>query len=465
MNSTVSEERLDLSDALALLASKRPSRWSRGIRAWVAGAIWANLALWCVVITQSARLDHQDLALQIRLLIAVGLAATGALSFLLVRVGRQAERSAVTASAMRQIIEMVQDVIWVIDAQGRIVFVNGAAERAYGYAPSELLGMSFDEITAPENLAQDEARMAEVFNGGSFTGHETLAIRQDGRRTPMLCNATALHGPGGGVIGAIGTGTDITELKAMQEKLRRSERAEVMDTMTSGVAHDFNNLLTVILGQTEHALVAEQAERPRRRLLSIHEAAERARRMVARLLAFSNRNDAGRTRIDLIAVVNRMESLLGDMLGDEVGLTLAVSTDSLPVIADWTQLEQVVMNLAINARDAIEEHGTVRISVGTAVLDEARASAIGIDAGEWAYIGVCDDGAGMVAETAERIFEPFFTTKAQGFGTGLGLASVQAIVRQHGGAIEVTSEAGQGTSMRVFLPQAVENAPVETVTP
>jgi len=460
----VSKERLNLSDALALLASKRPSRWSRRIRAWVAGAVWANLALWCAVIAQSARMDHQELALQIRLLIAVGLGATAALSILLVRVGRQAERASINASAMRQIIEMVQDVIWVIDAQGRMVFVNNAAQRIYGYAPSELHGELADAITAPENRDNDHACMSTLFDGGTITGHETVVVRRDGDRVPMLCNATALRDSKGEVIGAIGTAADITELKAMQENLLRTERAEVMGTMTSGVAHDFNNLLTVILGQTQHALAAEEEERARSRLLSIHEAAERARRMVARLLDFSERRETARTRIDLVAVVNRMESMLGSMLGEKAGLTLAMDAGSVNVSADWSQIEQVVMNLVLNAGDAIEEQGTVRVSVRGEELDDARATALGIDAGAWACIEVSDDGAGMAADSVARIFEPFFTTKSRGLGTGLGLASVQAIVRQHDGAIEVRSELGNGTSMRVFLPPATENEPATALS-
>ena len=295
--------------------------------------------------------------------------------------------------------------------------------------------------------------------GESIFNYETTCIHKSGRKIPMLYNATIIRDARGKPLGCIGTGADISELKSMQQQLIRNERQHALGTLASGVAHDFSNLLTVILGKAEREL----GERPdARRVEVIRDTAERARRIVERLLIFSEQRSSARTRLDLGAAVARMEGFLESLLGDQGALRVQLPAEEVAVDADWSQVEQVVLNLVLNAREAAHAGGEVRIDVRRVEIDAVRARELGIEPGAWGCLEVSDDGAGMDTDTLDRAFEPFFTTRERGQGTGLGLATVQGIVQQHGGVVHAESRVGEGTVMTVLLPLSVLESAIAT---
>jgi len=393
------------------------------------------------------------------LLVAVCLAIGGAFSWVFARSMRQRDRLEMGTRAQRKLIETVRSVIFVVSAEGKKVFVNEASHHVYGYSPEELIGRPFIELIDPKLRERDLAAFAGVMQGESVFNYETTCIHKSGRKIPMLYNATIIRDARGNPLGCIGTAADISDLKSMQQQLIRNERQHALGTLASGVAHDFSNLLTVILGKAE----GELTERPgTRRLVAIRDTAERARRIVERLLVFSVQRTSSRSRLDLSAAVERMSGFLESLLGDHGKLLIQLPGEGVEVDADWSQFEQVVMNLVINARDAVAPDGEVRVRVMRATIDETRARELGMEPGCWGCLEVADDGSGMDTDTLGRAFEPFFTTKERGQGTGLGLATVQGIVQQHGGIVQAESRADEGTVMTVLLPLSVLQSPVAT---
>lgn len=393
------------------------------------------------------------------LLVAVCLAVGGAFSWVFARSMRQRDRLELGTRAQRKLIETVQSAIFVVSPQGKIVFINEAARPVFGYAPEELIGTKLVDLVDADVRKRDRRAFVSVMQGESIFNHETLCVHKTGRRFPMLCNASALRDAREVTVGGIGTAADISELKSMQQQLIRNERQHALGTLASGVAHDFSNLLTVILGKAE----GELTERPgTRRLVAIRDTAERARRIVERLLIFSEQRTSSRSRLDLSAAVERMAGFLESLLGDHGKLLIQLPGEGVEVDADWSQFEQVVMNLVINARDAVAPGGEVRVRVTRATIDPTRARELGMEPGCWGCLEVADDGSGMDTDTLGRAFEPFFTTKERGQGTGLGLATVQGIIQQHGGIVHAESRAEEGTVMTVLLPLSVLQTPVAT---
>jgi two-component system cell cycle sensor histidine kinase/response regulator CckA len=256
-----------------------------------------------------------------------------------------------------------------------------------------------------------------------------------------------------------GTLLDITERKNLEEQLRQAQRIEAVGRLAGGVAHDFNNLLTAILGYSD--IVLEQlpsGDRLRHYVGEIKKAGERAASLTRQLLAFSRQQVLAPLVLDLNAVVADMEKMLRRLIGEDIELVTVLGHDLARVKADPSQLEQVIMNLAVNARDAMPEGGRLSLATANFLVDEAYAQRhVGLKPGPYVTLTVTDTGCGMDAETLSRIFEPFFTTKEKGKGTGLGLSTVYGVVKQSGGYIEVESEPGRGTAFRVYLPQVEES--------
>jgi len=358
-------------------------------------------------------------------------------------------------------VQSARDLIWAADLEGKWTFLNRAARRIYGYRVEDMLGRPFTDFVPPENKDADWHAYQQLLAGKTMKFHyEATCVRADGKQIVLMFNATPMRNARDEIVGVMGTGSDVTYVREMQAHLMRNERLQAVATLGGGVAHDFNNLLTVILGQAEVT-----SQRPdvtpaiARRLRSIIETGERARKLTQQLLAFARRQPLSREVIDLTKVIRQMTSLLSQLAGAAIHIEPSLPPAEVKVLADWGQLEQVILNLVVNARDAMPDGGTIRIRVAHRTLRPSEARTFNLKPGEWAEVAIEDEGQGIAPEVADQIFDPFFTTKEPGKGTGLGLATVYGVVQQHGGTVHCDSQPGFGTLMRVFLPVSTGEEP------
>ena len=363
----------------------------------------------------------------------------------------------------RVIADAASDAIITIDTESRILVVNPAVERVFGYRPDELVGRSLT-LLMPEYLRRvHEAAFKRYLETGvrhlNWAAVELPGLHRDGHEVPVEVSFGESRGPGGHTFTAILR--DISERRAAEAALRRSEqqllqaqKMEAVGRLAGGIAHDFNNLLTVITGSVHYLLRRHPAGSPDHAdLEAIRDATERASALTDQLLAFSRRQVLQPVELDLNAVVRRTEALLSRLLGKNIHIVLGLDDELGTVKGDPTQLEQVLLNLAINARDAMPEGGTLRFETRNVTVNGDYASThLGLEPGQYVMLAVTDTGHGMDPVTRAQIFEPFFTTKEAGKGTGLGLATVYGIVKQSGGSIYVYSEPGHGTTFKVYLP-------------
>nr|MBC7245523.1 PAS domain S-box protein [Chloroflexota bacterium] len=347
------------------------------------------------------------------------------------------------------------------DANGIISFVNPALEELLGYTAEELIGWHWRKIVPLEEMAKIEAQVAQRPQGISSM-YEAQLLRKDGSRVPVLISARPLFEKDV-FVGVLTAFTDLTALKKadeerrkLEEQLRQAQKMEAVGLLAGGVAHEFNNLLTVVQGNAELAMSELAPSDPLyARLSSMREAAQRGARLTQQLLAFSRRQILQPRPLDLNALVRNFAAMIGRLIGADVALQLDLAPDLKPVFSDPGALEQVLMNLAMNARDAMPEGGTLRIETAPMICDEAYCQAHPeATPGEYVRLTIADTGRGMNEEIKAHLFEPFFTTKEIGKGTGLGLSMVYGIVKEHGGFIEVWSEVGQGTRFDIYQPVA-----------
>jgi PAS domain S-box-containing protein len=341
----------------------------------------------------------------------------------------------------RGIVEASSDVITVVGFDGRIEMISPAAERVLGRTPAELVGREFADLVHPDDI---EGAMSTFARALSETTSTTVrALHADGSFVTLESTTTPIVGPDGRPERLLGTVRDVTERLSLEEQLRHAQKMESIGRLAGGIAHDFNNLLTAIRGYAELLLIDLEHDAPARESAAeIARAAGRAASLTGQLLAFSRKQVLRPQELDLNEIVSSMSSMLARMLGEDVVLATALDEELWPTLADPTQVEQVVVNLAVNARDAMPNGGRLTIRTANAELDS----------GPHVALVVADTGEGMDAATVERIFEPFFTTKEIGAGTGLGLATVDGIVAQSGGSVDVTSEPGAGTTFTIWLP-------------
>ena len=425
-------------------------------------AVWAVLAVAVPVLVARAAAEPRVATLPIWLFVLAGLHLAGValLGGLLLR-SRRGRRGPEDAEAdpeagedrFRTVVQTAHDLIWALDAEGRWTFVNEAVRRIHGYAPEELLGRPFVEVLSPERVAPDTAVFAEVLQGRTVLQHETVHLRKDGRPVTLLVNATAVRDRGGKVVGTTGTATDVTSVVELRERVRHTDRVQALGVLAGGVAHDFNNLLTGVIGNAGFA--REDRANPARLekdLDAIEAIAQRGRTLTRQLLAFARKQVLKPEVLDLARVAREQHDFLRRLLGEDVTLRTETPPHPLWVQADRTQIEQVLLNLCVNARDALKGgRGRIAVAMGPMNVSPAEAEGLGIAPGTWVRLDVEDDGVGMDEATQRRIFEPFFTTKVGGKGTGLGLSTVHGIVHQHGGTVTVDSSPGRGTLMRVLL--------------
>ena len=356
---------------------------------------------------------------------------------------------------LRTILETAPDGVFILNGDGRVMEVNQSALRQLGYSREELLGMSLMDFVPPE-LREQAARHFPEMKGPVVS--EGVHLCKDGTRIPVEVNARRITFRG--EPGMLGIARDITDRKRAEEqrmqlerRLQQAQRLESLGRFAGGVAHDFNNLLTVINGQSRLGMAQMPATDPlQRRLEQILKAGESAAGLTRQLLAFSRQQVLKASVIDLNTVVEGIRTMLGPMMGDDVEVRFDLHAGVVPVFADAHQLEQVILNLAVNARDAMPEGGQLNIATRNIFWGDSEAHHPEWRSGPCAVLTVTDNGAGMDEAIRQKIFEPFFTTKETGMGTGLGLAMVQGIVTQSGGYIEVDSRPGQGTTFRIYLP-------------
>jgi len=345
----------------------------------------------------------------------------------------------------------------ITDRDGRLLAANDALAQMLGSEPAALLGRTFVELTHPDDVALDVELFGELIAGTRPSyGMEKRYLRADGSMLTAQLTAFALPDPSGKPQLAIGMVEDVGERKLLEEQLRRSQRLEAVGQLAGGVAHDFNNLLTAIASYADladEAIDAGASERQREIVDGIRAATGNAADLTRQLLAFSRRQVLELSVVDINEIVTEQAPLLERLIGENIEIRLALDHGIPPVTMDAGQLGQVLMNLAVNARDAMPTGGVLTVETQHVVLDNAPTSS-GEISGPHVLVAVSDTGCGMQPDVAERIFEPFFTTKDPGRGTGLGLSTVLGIVEQADGRVTVYSEPGSGTVFKVYLPSA-----------
>lgn len=368
----------------------------------------------------------------------------------------------------RELAETIQEVFWMTDPDNnRILYVSPAYERIWGRSCASLYESprTWMEAIHPD----DRARIADAAQSKQARGDydETYRIvRPDGAVRWIRDRAFPVTGAAGEVLRIVGTAEDVTNRRQLEEQFRQSQKMEAIGHLAGGVAHDFNNVLAAILGNTQMALADAPADHAvRQSLEEIRRACSRAMRLVQQILAFSSQQPQERRVVDLAPIVEESVSFLRATLPSAVQLVTALDTDTPPVLADPTQIHQVIANLCTNAWHALDDRpGRLEIRLEPLTLDAAAARDLsGLRPGPVACLSVTDTGRGMDGATLERIYDPFFTTKDPGKGTGLGLSVVHGIVQGHDGAIAVTSQPGRGTTFRVYFPAAAE--PVQASAP
>ncbi|HKU62843.1 MAG TPA: PAS domain S-box protein [Gemmatimonadales bacterium] len=377
---------------------------------------------------------------------------------------KHAERALRESEARyRDLFDNASDLVCATDPEGRFLYVNRAWYEGTGYSDTELTALRFGDLVHPESKPRYAEVMRRALAGETLTHVElTLMPRSD---APIVVegNLSGARQPDGSVM-LRGIYRDVTERKRMDEQLRRAERMQAAGRLAGGMAHEVNNMMTGVIGFAEFLLRGLAPDDPRRsEVQEIIRAGSRAADVTRQLLAFTRQQLLHPEVLAINAVVLGLEKMLRHSLGENHELELRLSSELRDIRADRGQLEQVLINLILNARDAMVARGRVTIATSAAELDEAYASRhgdIGIPAGAYVLLSVSDTGSGMDPEVQAKIFEPFFTTKPVGQGTGLGLSTVYGIVKQSGGFIWCYSEAGLGSTFKVYLP-VLHVAPAE----
>jgi PAS domain S-box-containing protein len=353
----------------------------------------------------------------------------------------------------RDLFENANDIIYTQDMEGNYTSVNKKGESLTGYYRDESVGLNMHQLVAPEYLPQSRENIARKLRGETTeTVYELELLCRDGRRLPVEVSSRILY-EDGQPVGIQGIARDISERKHLEEQLQQSQKMEAIGRLAGGIAHDFNNLLTAILGYSRIVLDKLPAQHSlRREVGEIAKAGDRAAQLTRQLLAFSRKQVLAMKVLDLNSVVAGIETMLHRVIGEDVHLVTHLPSGLWSVKADPGQIEQIIMNLAVNARDAMPRGGRLALETANVMLD---ATILGHDQelqpGPYVALRVRDTGTGMDKETLAHIFEPFFTTKDQ--GTGLGLSTVYGIVKQSGGHITVMSTPGEGTELTIYLPQ------------
>jgi PAS domain S-box-containing protein len=373
---------------------------------------------------------------------------------------KQSERS------FQLLVESVIDyAIFMLDHDGRVSNWNSGAERIKGYARQEIIGKHFSQFyTEEDRLAGTPDRaLATARSQGRFE-QDGWRVRKDGTRFWASVVIDAIHDDDGRVVGFAKVTRDMTERRALEEKLRQSQKMDALGQLTGGIAHDFNNVLTVIMGSLEvlgRWLSVAPIHPPSRVARAVHaasDASQRAARLTQRLLAFSRQQPLQPKVIDVSRLVSSLADMLRRTLGEQIKVDAVTSFDTGLVSADPSELENALLNLAVNARDAMPKGGNITIETSRIFVPEATVGPLEASGSQHVLITVTDDGTGMDSNTLAKAFDPFFTTKKTGHGTGLGLSQVYGFVKQSGGQVLIDSQPSVGTKVSIYLPRLPDEA-------
>lgn len=360
----------------------------------------------------------------------------------------------------RLITENAADMIAVVNPEGERLYNSPSYEKILGYTPEELSGTTATDQIHPEDRDRVLKAASEARRTGVGTSLEYRMRHKDGTWRTLESRASTII-KNGAVDKLVIVNRDVTQRKSLEEQFRQAQKMEAIGRLSGGVAHDFNNLLGVIIGYGEIVQDGTAAESPLRSCVDeMLKAGHRAAGLTRQLLAFSRQQVLDPRILDLNAVVRDMEKMLKRLIGEDIQLLTNLDTALVRIKADQGQIEQVVLNLAVNARDAMPEGGELTLQTSNFHMDEefVRRYPYPVLVGDYLLFTVTDNGVGMDGATRARIFEPFFTTKEKGKGTGLGLSMVYGVVKQSGGYIDVTSEPGVGTCFNIYLPKAEHSA-------
>jgi PAS domain S-box-containing protein len=352
------------------------------------------------------------------------------------------------------LLDKAQDAIMVRDMEGRVTYWNRSAERIYGLGADEAIGQEVDRLLHRGDLSQVKWALRQVSERGEWVG-ELDQVRQDGRALVVESRWTLVRDDDGKPVATLVINTDVTERKQLERQFLRAQRMESIGALAGGIAHDLNNVLGPILMGVE--LLGEEvpSEARRRMLVTMKGCAQRGSEMVKQILAFARGAGGQATTLQIKSVVTEMARLAKDTFPRSIQIQAMVEPDLPAIKGNATQLHQVLLNLSVNARDAMPDGGELRLAANQVVLNEyISKGGLSPVSGSYVVLSVSDTGHGMSPEVLAKIFEPFFTTKSEGHGTGLGLSTVVGIAKSHKGFVEVTSQVGKGTTFSVYLPAA-----------
>lgn len=380
------------------------------------------------------------------------------------QIHRIRRRSLEREELFQLISENAVDMIAVVDTNGQRLYNSPSYQRILGYTAEELRDTASLGQIHPDDLQLVRQAAQEAQRTGIGRRIEYRMQRKDGEWVVLESTASVIRNARGEVEKLVIVNRDIGERRRLEEQLRQSQKMDAIGRLSGGVAHDFNNLLGVIIGYSEVLQDSIKETDPHRGCVDqVVQAGKRAASLTRQLLAFSRQQVLEPKVLVLNAVVSDMEKMLRRLIGEDVELSISLDRELGKVRADQGQIEQVIMNLAVNARDAMPEGGKLVIHTANFEMDEAfvRRYPYPVQTGAYVLLTVSDTGVGMDSATQHRIFEPFFTTKEKGKGTGLGLSTVYGVVKQSGGYIEVESSVGKGTSFKIYLPRVDQNIEAE----